>query len=370
MTAELADVTVVGAGLIGTSLGLALRDAGVRVRLRDPDAARLAAAAARGAGEPDEHDHDRPPDLIVVAVPPARCGTVCVELLRSEPSATITHVASVQSLPQAQVEAQESNVTRFVGSHPVAGRERAGPMNAAADLFRDQPWVVCPAAATGDQARAAAHELARLCGGHAVEMDADTHDRVLARVSHAPQFVASALAAALLPLGPDEVALAGSGLRDTTRLADSDPQLWGEIAAANAANLASALEAVAAPLADLARALREAPDAASAERLVAAGRLGRGLLPGKHGGATVPVVGVQVVTPDEPGALAALLTRVAGLGINVEDIRLEHATGALLGSTELLVAPADAPRLVAGLRAGGWFATGDVGGGSQPGSPG
>jgi prephenate dehydrogenase len=188
-------------------------------------------------------------------------------------------------------------------------------------------------------------------------MSPTDHDELLARLSHVPQLVASALAAAVADLPADLVALAGSGLRDTTRLADSDPQLWREIIAANPKAVARALGDVAGSLASIAGAL-DSGDRETIDRVVGGvltrGQAGRAKLPGKHGQRPTSWATVSVVVPDRPGALAELLAAVAGYHVNLEDLRVEHAPGQPEGAAELAVAPDAQTRLVAALRADGW----------------
>jgi prephenate dehydrogenase len=202
--------------------------------------------------------------------------------------------------------------------------------------------------------------LARACGADPVLVSPQEHDVLLARLSHAPQIVASALAATLAGLPGEQVRLAGTGIRDTTRLADSDPALWAQIATANAPALAAALRGVGQPLLDLAAALESADDAdaeSAVRALVEQGRLGRAALPGKHGRAAAPHAVVRCLMPDTPGALARLFADTAAEGVNVEDLRLEHGAGQPVGFAELVVGPDDRARLVAGLRARGWVVT-------------
>jgi prephenate dehydrogenase len=235
----------------------------------------------------------------------------------------------------------------------------SGPAAADPALFVDRAWAVCAVAGSAPAAVGAVVDLAGECRARPVFLEPAEHDRVLARLSHAPQLVASALAAALVDLEPDTAALAGTGLRDTTRVADSDPQMWGQIAQANADALAEALRAVAGPLVALADLLAERPAAggASASELVSRGRRGRALLPGKHGRQAASYATVHCVVPDEPGALARLLADAAAEGVNVEDLRVEHAPGQPVGVVELAVTPQDRPRLLDGLRTRGWTAT-------------
>jgi len=347
---------VVGTGLIGTSVALAVRDVGAEVLLADTDAERLGLAVAAGAGRPVDDLGEV--DLVVVAVPPRATGTVVARYLDAIPHATVTHVCSVQSLPQLDVESSGADVSRFCGGHPIAGRETSGPAHASPDLFHERPWAVCPAAGTGPDAAERVASLARDCGARPVLLEAATHDALLGRLSHVPQLVASALAGSIAALDQSRTALAGTGLRDTTRLADSDPALWTEIVGANADAVAAGLRDVAQPLLDLAAALEAgAGSEASTRELLERGQRGRALLPGKHGGAPVTLQAVQVVVPDEPGTLARLLAEVAAEGVNLEDLRVEHASGQPLGIAEVMVLAAEGERLASALRARGWTVT-------------
>jgi prephenate dehydrogenase len=348
-------VHIVGTGLIGTSIGLAVSAAGVPVTLADREPSRLARAAALGAGRPAVEAGAA--DVVVVAVPPRSVAQEVGRHMRSDLARTVTHVASVQAELLLEIESQEVNLDRFVGGHPIAGREQSGPDAAAADLFRDRAWVVCATAASRPETVADVEDLARLCLARPVRMSPADHDELLARLSHVPQLVASALAAAVADLPADLVALAGSGLRDTTRLADSDVQLWTEIISANPTAVARALDDVAGSLGSLVTAL-ETGDRGTIERVVdgvlTRGRAGRAKLPGKHGQRLTPWATVSVVVPDRPGALAELLAAVAGHEVNLEDLRVEHAPGQPEGAAELAVAPDAQARLVAALRADGW----------------
>lgn len=354
----LRSVHVIGAGLIGTSIGMAASAAGAVVTLADRDAARLARAAELGAGQPA--DELTAAELVVVAVPPASVAKVVTDQIRHDLARTVTHVASVQAQLQLEIETAVGESDRFVGGHPIAGRERSGPDAASADLFRDRAWVLCPAAYSSPQAVLDCEQLARLCQARPVRMSAADHDELLARLSHVPQLVASSLAAAVADLPDDLVALAGSGLRDTTRLADSDVQLWTEIIRANPAAVGRALGNLTASLSPLQVAL-DAADSAAIGREVAdlltRGRTGRQKLPGKHGQRATSWSTVSVVVPDRPGALAELLADVARHGVNLEDLRVEHAPGQPEGAAELAVTPTAQERLVSALRADGWAVT-------------
>ena len=355
-------VLIVGAGLIGASIGLAATAAGRTVWLMDRDEETARFAQSLGAGTASQPASDAV-GLVIVAVPPGVVAEACIAALRAYPAATVAHVCSVQVKPALEVEAADVDVTRFVGTHPVAGREVSGPSAADGQLFVDRPWVLCPSRHTSPDAVEAARALALDCRAWPVVVGPAEHDEILARLSHVPQLVASALAASLVELDPAAAALAGTGVRDTTRLADSPPQMWGEIAAANAKALAAALRDVAGPLTELAGVLDAAANgdaevaAEAVSDLVRRGRAGRALLPGKHGRTAVALATVHCVIPDSPGALARMLTDIAAAGVNVEDLRVEHAPGQPVGTATLAVAPADGARLVGVLRDHGWSAT-------------
>lgn len=349
-------VAVVGAGLIGTSIGLALARQGIQVVLVDADPGRAAAAAALGAGVAGEWEALAGCDHVVVAVPPQVTAQVANAVLRSNLTSTVSDVASNKTNVLAEIETlNPDSFNRFCGGHPIAGRERGGPGAAQPELFDGAAWVVCPAPTTSAGAQADAAELARRCGARVTVVDARTHDVVLAAVSHAPQLVASALATRLAVAGEHAAALAGQGFRDTTRLADSDPGLWAGIAAGNAAPLAAELRAVAAALADVAQRLDEG-DATAVERLVTAGREARGLLPGKAAAPRPSWARVGVVLPDRPGELARLLGAAGEAGVNVEDLSIEHAPDHPVGYVDLDVRPEQADRLMAALATAGWAA--------------
>ncbi|HEY2833838.1 MAG TPA: prephenate dehydrogenase, partial [Sporichthyaceae bacterium] len=273
-------------------------------------------------------------------------------------AAAYTDLASTKGIAQREIEAI-ADPTSYVGGHPLAGRERSGPGAARIDLFAGRPWVLTPSAASSERALAAVRRVVELCQATVVLMDPDTHDRAVALVSHAPQVLASLVAARLVGADAEAVGLSGQGIRDVTRIAASDPALWTEILAANAGAVAEVLAAVATDLDRVVAALRAVAgnDAAAIDPVAAAlraGNAGRAALPGKHGGAPARFTAVPVLVPDKPGELARLLTDVGTDGINLEDMRIEHSPGQPVGLVELAVRPALAEELVAALRARGW----------------
>lgn len=348
---ELRSVLVVGTGLIGASVALALRARGVEVYLRDTDADTMAEAVARGAGLPDG---DRGPvDLAVVAVPPQHAAAVVRALLDEPGVAAVTDVASVKA-PLAALVALHPRAAAYVGGHPMAGREVSGPGGAHPDLFRGRPWVLCPAQpGTNGPAVELVTQLALLVGATPVRMTPAEHDAAVAVVSHAPHLVSALVAGRLRDAADAHVRLAGGGVLDITRVAASDPTLWREILSANAGAVRDVLRALRADL-DAAIAALGTPDLDRVEALLHAGVDGRGRLPGKHGSPQAEFAAVPVQLADRPGQLAELFADVGAVGVNVEDVRIEHVPGEPVGLVELSVRPETQAVLIEGLRLRGW----------------
>ena len=356
-------VAVIGTGLIGTSVALALREHGAGVWLadEDPEAARLAANLGAGVPLPDPGPETGPEtgpeigtaDVAVIAVPPSAVAATLAAAQARGLASCYTDVASVKQLPVSQARALGCDMTSYVPGHPLAGREKHGPAAARADLFLGRTWALCPAAETSEAAVAAVTTVVRTCGAVPVRTDAAAHDRWVALVSHAPHLVAAAMAARLEAAPAEALDLAGQGLRDVTRIAAGDIGLWTQILAANAGPVAEVLAAVAADLAEAARMLTDG-DPKSVATLLEVGQAGVGRIPGKHGGEPREFAVVQVVIPDQPGELTRLFDAAGRAGVNIEDVRIEHSPGLPVGVAELSVRPAEAGPLLAALEAGGW----------------
>ncbi|MEU5879799.1 prephenate dehydrogenase [Spirillospora sp. NPDC047279] len=354
-------IVVVGTGLIGTSIALAMRGRGAEVLLTDRDEASLRMAVELGAGEAlADGPAAEPADLAVLAVPPAAVAVTLLDAQKRGLAQVYTDVASVKTLPLGQARELGCDLSVFVAGHPLAGRERSGPAAARDDLFLGRPWALCPVPETGAGALAAVTALATACGAVPVTVDAEEHDRAVALVSHGPHVVSAAVAARLT--GADDVALglAGQGVRDVTRIAASDPRLWIGILSANAEPVADVLEGVATDLAVAASLLRDGSEGAAAHvaDLLLRGNAGRARIPGKHGGDQKTYAVVTVVIPDRPGELAMVFQAAGIAGVNIEDVTIEHSPGRPLGALEISVKPEDAERLADELRARGWSVPG------------
>jgi prephenate dehydrogenase len=356
-------VRIVGAGLLGASIGLALRALDVDVILADisPSTVRLAIdyGAGRAATEGDA------PRLIVVCVPPDVVAAVVAAELAAYPDALVTDVASVKLAPLNELRTLGADVSRYVGSHPMAGRERGGAISARADIFVGRPWVIANHDGIGDRraADSAIEALALDLGASPIEMDAAEHDNSVALVSHVPQVISSLLATRLIDASDTAVGLAGQGLRDTTRIAEGQPELWVQILGANAAPVVDILEQYRQDLDRVIDALAD-PAAPGARRSLAeslaGGNAGVARIPGKHGQAK-HFAQIIVLVDDTPGELARLLTEIGSTGVNLEDLRLEHSPGALFGLAEISVVPEAEERLADELQARGWKIAGAFG---------
>jgi prephenate dehydrogenase len=352
-------VHVIGAGLIGTSIALALRRAGVDVTLEDSSSENLNEAIGMGAGRALTVTDE--PELVVVAVPPRASGTVMAEATSRYPRATITDVASVKTVVLEDARLGEGNLARIVGGHPMAGRESSGPKGARADLLDDKLWVITPLAGNSEEDLLRVHRLVTTCGAYAVEMSPEEHDRAVALISHVPQLISSALAAQLASADESHVRLTGTGLRDMTRIAGSNSQMWSDIVAGNSVPIRDALSALMEQLRGLEgtlNALASDPSSASAvagvEELLRTGAVGKARIPGKHGAADSPYALVPVMVSDQPGSLAQLFLAAGELGINLEDVSIEHVLGRPSGVVDLYVHPAASAALREGLTSRGF----------------
>ena len=339
-------IRIVGAGLIGTSIGLALKAAGASVAFvdTDPNAQLLANDLVKGGNAEN-------PDLIIIATPPSAFKSAIERESTLNPEAILMDIGSVKTKPIVEVSTIEGLTYRFCGTHPMAGREVSGAVSARADLFLDRAWIITPTAETSAEAKAMVLEVIAACGAQAVEMSAQDHDQRVALISHLPQTVSSLLAAQLSNSNPEALALAGGGLRDTVRIAGSDPKLWGEILAANEDALLPLLISLQSDLSEL---ISAASGPAKWESLVAAGRAGKSAIPGKHGGKSREYSYLPIVIDDRPGQLGSLFNACAKADVNIEDLALEHSPGQLTAVITLAIAPEDIGRLSEFLTKDGW----------------
>lgn len=339
---------MLGAGLIGGSVALGLRAAGAGdVAGYDVDPAALETGLARGAFSTVHRTVGEAvagARAIVLAAPVDRLAELAGAVAAA--AATEAVVTDVGSAKRHVVEECEAVLgPRFVGGHPMAGSEQHGIAAADAELFHDAWWILTPTPATSSHAYRTAAALAASLRARPVALDPISHDRLLARLSHLPQIVASALVTAALASEGAQVHLnlAAAGFRDVTRIAASDPSLWIAILQANREAVLEALEGLRGALGEVERSLvhQRWDDLRGFLEEARAARLG---LFGKPELDEVPVA-LWMPVLDRPGVLAEVTTAAGALGANIEDLRIVHSTEGGRGRLELIVAgeaPAEA----------------------------
>lgn len=335
---------------MGTSVGLALRRAGIAVYLDDVRPSHVEVAESRGAGS-----SATPASVatVVVAVPPDHVADAVADALKAWPRAVVTDLSSIKAGPLLGVrKLAGSDARRYVGGHPMAGSERSGPAAASEELFDGRAWAVTPDENTDPEAVERVRELACACGAAVVELDPDEHDEAVARVSHLPHVMAVLTAARLADGTADQLALSGQGVRDVTRIAGGDPGLWQQILGGNAAHLTTMLRSVREDIDTLLTGLGRSSD--DVVDVLRQGVQGTELIPGKHGSAPAESVTVSVHLPDRPGALARLFGDAGESGVNIEDLHIDHDPARPVGLVEVVVATDQVDVLVAALGERGW----------------
>jgi len=346
MSSKLSSVRIVGSGLIGTSIGLGLVQRGIKVQMldADPKAQSLANDLVGGVVVVD-------PELVVMAMPTSQLSAVIGIENQLNPQSTFIDVGSVKSEVQLHVQTISGMSRRFVPTHPMAGREIGGAGSARADLFQGRSWILTPSSDLEESSKELALELIALLGATPVELTAADHDRAVAKISHLPQIAASLIAKQLDGTPAEWMELAGQGLRDTTRIAGSDESLWKEIIHSNRAELEQLLINLQNDVAKMIESL-DNPDQIA--ELIAQGRAGKALIPGKHGGKAREYWHLPIVIDDKPGQLGAIFNECAAMDVNVEDLNIEHSPGQLSALITLALSESDAAKLSSHLTSIGW----------------
>lgn len=329
-------IAVLGVGLIGGSIGLAARDHAEEVAGWDPDPAVLDAALERGA---ITHAADSIADAVEVAGAAFLCAPVGAlpallsEVLAAAPAdCVVTDVGSVKR-PLLGVEDQ-----RFVGGHPIAGAETSGVANARPDLFAGAPWYLTPTERSSGMLYERLHRLIAAVGAHPVAIDAETHDRLLAGVSHLPHVVANVLvsqAAGLLSQEGEAMPRVGPSFRDATRVAGASSRIWTDIYATNAEAIAAQIDETVGRLQSAAELLR-AGDRTGIEAWNEGARADRRrLLEADLAGGAVHELRVSV--PNRPGIVAQVALALGKAGVNILDMALAPAPDMRTGQVTLWV---------------------------------
>jgi prephenate dehydrogenase len=345
---------VVGTGLIGGSLGMALRHRGWKVTGSDADQARADAALAAGAVDAIGGDPDA--EVVFVAIPAAQAGKVALEVL-SEPERRQDVVVTDVSGVKAAVVAAAAH-PRFIGGHPMAGSEQVGLEGADPDLFVGATWVLTPTADTDLEAFARLRAVVTSLGSEVVVLSPADHDRLVAMVSHLPHLVAATLMNAATAGAEEDAALlrlAAGGFRDMTRVAAGHPGIWPDICADNASAIVAALDNLVADLTTM-RALVAERDRSNLLETLERASAGRRALPAR---ATRPdnLSELRVPVTDREGVLAEITSVASNLGVNIYDIEIAHSAEGPQGVLLLVVDTAHALRLREGLSGRGYRST-------------
>jgi prephenate dehydrogenase len=343
-------VNIMGAGLIGGSIGIGLRAMGWQVSAVDVDPEVERQAVNFGAA--DRVGLDPEASLTVVAAP---VGSI-VELVKQALAETGGSVTDVGSTKAEICDAIDD--PRFVGGHPMAGSDQDGIAGARADLFSGAMWVLTPGEATSESAFAAVRAMVRSLGAESIALPPTVHDELVAQVSHVPHLTS----AALMNLADSSsvqhrplLRLAAGGFRDMTRISAGRPAIWPDICVANREAIVVGLDRLIEALSTTRRLVDEG-DRAGLYALLDSARTARLNLPVGYG-EVENVAELAVPIPDRPGEIAAIATLAAELDVNILDLELSHSGEGSQGVMNLVVDATIAERLVGGLMARGYHPT-------------
>ena len=326
---------VIGLGLIGSSVALALGEAGWGVTGTDLDRGIVDAALASGVITSTTRGGDV--TLVVVATPASVVAETANAVLRDVANASliVTDVAGVKGAIVSQV-----NDPRFLAGHPMAGSELRGLAGARADLFQGCTWVLTPTVATRPDTYGTLHGVLRELGANVVAVDADDHDRLVAVASHVPHLLAGALMNEASRAAEEDTVLlqlAAGGFRDMTRVAAGDPGIWPDVLFENRVAISQSLQALEARLAALRLALNNDDHDAVANDLLSAASARR-QLPGRALNSE-NLAYLRVAVSDQPGVLAAVTMAASEMLVNIYDIEIAHG---IEGSSGTLLLAVDA----------------------------
>ena len=330
-------------------MALGLKRAGYQVSVEDedPQSEAIAQSLIGQVGEAPT------PDLIVVATPISSISSIVIEYGNRYPQANIIDIGGLKSEVIQEVEEFSDVSSRFCSTHPMAGREISGALAARGDLFEGRIWIYTPTRNSRTQTVALALEVIQALGATPVELDAKEHDEAIAGISHLPQIVSSLLSASLIDLPDRDINLAGQGLKDVSRLAASNSDLWANLLHANRAAVGDLLRTLASNLDDLSTSLHN-DDLRKTKEILELGRENHARIPGKHGGKKRDYWYLPIVIEDKPGQLARIFDACALVGANVEDLSIEHTPGQESGLVTLALSHDDSQKVFTQLQSDGW----------------
>ena len=343
---------VIGLGLIGGSIALALREAGWSVTGEDANPGSVKAALERGVIDgTDASDAE----LFFIATPSQTVESIATSILARDDSSEIivTDVAGVKdSIVGAIVD------PRFVGGHPMAGSEMKGLDGSRADLFHSATWVLTPTSVTPPDTYARLHAVISSLGASPLALSANDHDRLVAMASHVPHLVAGALMNEAAHMAESDSALlrlAAGGFRDMTRISAGDPAIWPNVLFDNDSAVIDGLDRLIHRLEHIRGVVANKNRESLLEELTAAS-ISRRELPGRASVARNLVI-VRLPIDDRPGMLASITTLASEQNVNIFDIEIVHGVEGSTGVLELSIESDEVDRLVEAFRRSGFHAT-------------
>jgi prephenate dehydrogenase len=341
---------VIGTGLIGGSIGLALRRDGWYVTGRDRNEANAERALALGALDAVGHDSDA--EVTFVATPVGAVSDQVAEMLATT-SGLVTDVGSVKSPMLSLMEDP-----RYIGGHPMAGSELEGVDGARADLFEGATWVLTPVAGTDDTAFATIRTVVTSLGASVVSIPPDRHDSLVAVISHVPHLTAATMMRLAAERSEEHrplLRLAAGGFRDMTRIAAGHPGIWPDICAENRDAIVEELDSLIEALGEV-REVVAAGDRDRLLRVLERARRARIALPARVA-RPEDLVELRVTIPDREGALAPIFTLATDLDVSIADFEIAHSIEGNEGVLILLVDAELGERLQDGLTGAGYRPT-------------
>jgi prephenate dehydrogenase len=325
-------IAIIGTGLMGGSLALALRGSGAVSEVVACDSSPEAREEALRMGvadsiEPDPSKAARGSDIVFFATPMGPMARAAADAAPGmAPGTIVSDLASAKMGIMEELQSVLPEGARYVGGHPMAGSEQSGVAFARADLFRDRYYILTPTESTDPDAFRAVHSLLKETGARVISMDPESHDRAMATISHVPHL----LSLLLMEMAADEnermqniFTIAAGGFRDMTRIAASNPGMWLDIVSENRAFIVERLKDYSARVDSLVS-LLEKGQGEELRELFEDARDARLALSAKSGAEVSDVFAISLPVPDEPGVISRITTAVGALGTNIEDIEIAH----------------------------------------------
>ena len=343
--------TVVGVGLIGGSIGLALREKGWHVSGVDLNPAHLNRALELEAIDATGWDSEA--EITFIATPVSTVAPLVEEALEKSPLGVVTDAGSVKHPIVQQIKDK-----RFLGGHPMAGSEHEGVDGATATMFIDTNWVLTPTELTEDQEFAIIREVVTSFGAEVVTLSPERHDALVATVSHVPHLTAATLMGLASAQSEEHYAvlrLAAGGFRDMTRVAAGNPSIWPDICKENSEAITGVLDDLIEGLSRVRNEIAKEDKEALLKRLETA-RQARVSLP-TGAPRSSELIEVRVPIPDRKGELAAIFALATDLDVNIYDLEIAHSSEGDKGVAVLIVETSLSERLQGGLMANGYRPT-------------